>query len=73
MMSTQPQPRQLIRRSVILERLGGASKSSGQRHVFSRPDFPKPVQLLAGVELYDEGEVDAWIGQLLAEREQSGE
>jgi len=69
-MSTATQPRKLITRKQILERLGGTSKSSGQRHVFNRPDSPKPIKsLLPGTELFDPGEWDTFIEKLLAERE----
>ena len=68
-MSTEPKHRRLIRKVDILERLGNSSQASGYRHVFNRPDFPKPVSLLPGVDMFDESEFDSFMEQLLLERE----
>ena len=67
-MSTQP-ARRLIPRKAGLERLGNTSKSSGQRHVFNHPDFPKPIKLLPGTDLFDDDEINGFIEKLLAERD----
>ena len=68
-MSIQPKPRRLITRKEVLERLGNVSKSSGLRHIFNRPDFPKAVKLLPGTDLYDDTETDGFIEKLLDERD----
>ena len=51
-------------RAIRLDRvcdLTGASRSTIWRRVLDDPDFPKPFKLSAGITVWDEGEVTAWL------------
>jgi len=62
----------LLKRKEVLQKFGGVSKDSGYRHLFSRPDFPRPVKVFPGQDLWLEKEVDEFIERLVADRDATG-
>lgn len=58
--------RLIIDDQIRIEKLGGISKSSATRHVFSDPEFPKDVGLIPGKNLRPEHLVDAYLHKLIA-------
>ncbi len=51
-------------RAIRLDRvcdLTGVSRSTIWRRVLDDPDFPKPFKLSAGITVWDEAEIIAWL------------
>ncbi len=55
----------LIRITVVAEKLGGIHESHAWRKLGSDPKAPKPIRLGARHTVFDETEIDGWITGLV--------
>ena len=61
----------LIKQKDMLKKyFGDTSDSSAERHLYKRPDFPKPVEVFPGVKMRDEVEIEAFVEKLIQEAQE---